>query len=83
MIGKKTPIKEAKHNIRLLIIATILTIGLSLLFFIISAISGTGEKKTTKKDDDTKFETEQPIVLFNPNKNETTVPRGETFPTVG
>lgn len=83
MIGKKTPIKETKHNIRLLIIATLVTITLTLLFFIISAISGSGVKKKEAKHEDAPFETEADIVLFNPNKDATTAPSGETFPTVG
>jgi len=83
MIGKKTPIKETKHNIRLLIIATLVTITLSLLFFIISALSDSGVKKIKTVDADVTFETEADIVLFNPNTDATTAPIGETYPTVG
>ena len=57
MIGKKQSIKEAKHTIRLVMIALVFVIGISLLFFIVSALTGTGVNKKEKKKN-TPVETE-------------------------
>lgn len=83
MIGKKTSFSETKHNIRLLIISIFLVIALTLFFFIISAVTGTGVKKQSKSKQEKveqTYDTEPEIVIFNPGQ--ATEATGEQIPTV-
>ena len=77
MLGKQLSAKETSHKVKILFVAAGFVIFLSILFCLISMITGTGVQK---KAETTKATEDAHIVLWSEaSENE----KGETFPTAG